>query len=104
VKLRKRASQLIEAKVHRIIGPVEELISVGNALFEQGQFLHSIRVYTRALRMIEGCGGADQHEDYISCCLNLAEAYLHENSETLAEQTIRPVLLKVCLVALAACS
>ena len=95
VEAQKRLTLLLVSEPPRAIGPVEELISVGNRHYTSGDFAVAIRLYTRAMEMIKSSGKEDCHEDFISCCLNLGETYLHVDDFKTAQQTLAPALLKL---------
>ena len=95
VEAKKRLTMLLVSEQPRAIGPVEELISVGNRHYSTGDYAVAIRLYTRAMEMIKSSGKEDCHEDFISCCLNLGETYLHVDDFTKAQQTLAPALLKL---------
>ena len=94
-KIKKHLSALIGTAPPRVIGPVEELISIANAHYNKEEFETAIRIYSRALHMIGNSGKFECHEDFVSCSLNLAESYLHTNNHDQANTVIQPVLLKV---------
>ena len=89
-------TSLIDAKPPRVIGPVEELISVANTHYAKEDYTTAIKIYLRAMHIMENSGKFECHEDYISCSLNLGEAYLRMDDRDNANKRIQPVLLKVC--------
>ena len=91
----RRVSQLLEIRPPRVVGPAEELVVAGNAAYAHGDFATAIKLYQRAIGVMQRSGLADQHEDYVSCTLNLSEAFLHSEDVNAANTVIQPALLKV---------